>query len=366
MSIAGKKQLSCTSARYLLFTILLSILVSLPVSAFSFQTLPAFAARHTFITAIANQFDKEKAYQVIDELTQEKYGGRKTGSEGGKKAGNWIADQFKSYGLHPYQDDSYFQSVSNALSLSNGDNIIGIIPSKYADNTQSIVIGAHYDHLGTNLNGQFYPGANDNASGTSVVMEIARVLSGSILLSRIDIIFIAFTGEEQGLYGSKYYVEHPLHPISDMMAMINLDMVGTGKGVWEIATNFPNHEPYRTNYQKAIREYKIKSKDPGWLTRPVTDHYPFYQKGVPILCLLKENPTNIGGYHTFQDTLETIDKKNLEECGKFSVYNLLSLVREFLVIPMINADSGTYSKKIWEERIFKEREINKLFFLVAV
>lgn len=366
MSRAGKKQLSYIGARFLLFTIILSVLVSLPVSVFSYQTLPAFTARHTFITSIANQFDKEKAYQVIDELTQEKYGGRRTGSEGGKKAGNWIANQFKNYGLLPYQDDSYFQPVSGALSLSNGDNIIGIIPSKYADNTQSIVIGAHYDHLGTSLNGQFYPGANDNASGTSVVMEIARVLSSSILLSRIDIIFIAFTGEEQGLYGSKYYAEHPLRPISDMQAMINLDMVGTGKGVWEIATNFPNHEPYRSNYQKAIREYNIKSKDAGWLTKPVTDHYPFYQKGVPILCLLKENPSNIGGYHTFQDSLETIDAKNLEECGKFSLFNLLSLVREYLVIPMMNSETKIESKIIWEERIFKELEINKLFFLVTV
>lgn len=354
------------NCKFLVISSIIILFLSCPFSAYSFQKLPTFSSRHPYIEVIANQFDKEKAFEIVAELTKEDYGGRLTGSVGGKKAGKWIAQQFSNNGLVPYQEGSYFQTVTNSMSLDKGDNVIGVIPSKYSDSQQSVIIGAHYDHLGTNLNGQYYPGANDNASGTSVVMEIARVLSQSILLSRIHIVLIAFTGEEQGLYGSKYYVNDPLFPVSEIQGMINLDMVGTGTGVWEIGTNFTSKEPHRSVYKKAIRYYGLKSKEAGWFTRPVTDHYPFYQKGVPVLCLLKENPTNLGGYHNFQDTLDSIDPKNLEECGKFCLYNVLSLVKEYLVIPILQPHSTFSFNSMQWESIYKEREINKLFSHINV
>ena len=344
------------------FALLLMGIILFPQTGFSFHRLPTHKERFKFVFHIANQFEKMNAYQTVAELTKDEYEGRMTGSEGGKKAAQWIADQFTTFGIHTFKDGSYFQTITNTMSLANSDNVVGYIPSSNPDCKKSIVIGAHYDHLGRSLSGQIYRGANDNASGTSVVIETARVLSNAILLSSVNIVFIAFTGEEQGLYGSKYYADYPLFPLNQSLAMINLDMVGTGIGVWEIGSNFRNKEPYRRVLKDAIHDCKLKNKEADWLMKPVSDHYPFYQKGMTVMCLLKENPTNIGGYHTFKDTIENIDAKNLDECGKFSLYNVLLLVEEYLTIPMIEKDSEENTIPNPVDVIFKEEEILKLIY----
>ncbi|MCE5223483.1 M28 family peptidase [bacterium] len=342
------------------FALFLAGIILLPPIGFSFQQIPTHHERFKFIPFITGQFEKMNAYHSIAELTKDEYEGRLTGSEGGKKAAQWIADQYAVFGLHTFTDSSYFQTVTNAMSLSNGDNVVGFIPSANPECKKSIVIGAHYDHLGKSISGQIYRGANDNASGTSVVIEMARILSDVILLSSVNIVFVAFTGEEQGLYGSKYYADYPLFPLNQSLAMINLDMVGTGTGNWEIGSNFRNNDPYRRVLKEAIIFCKLKYKDTDWLMKPVSDHYPFYQKGMKVMCLLKENPTNIGGYHTFKDTIESIDANNLDECGKFSLYNVLSLVEEYLTIPMIEKDSeeNTFPNPV--DVIYQEEEIWKL------
>lgn len=105
-------------------------------------------------------------------------------------------------------------------------NVIGILKGsdpKLSD--EYIVIGAHYDHLGVDKNGQNYQGADDNASGTCGILEIAKAFSTSLKPKR-SIIFMAFTGEEKGLYGSKYFTKHPYAPIEKIKVMINLDMIG--------------------------------------------------------------------------------------------------------------------------------------------
>jgi len=344
------------------FILILTGIFLFPQSGLTFTRPPAYKERFKYVLHIASQFEKNNAYQTVAELTKDEYDGRMTGSEGGKKAAQWIADQYSTYGILPFRDNSYFQTVTNALSLSNGDNVVGYLPASDPNCKKSIVIGAHYDHLGRSLSGQIYRGANDNASGTSVVIETARVLSRSILLSSVNIVFIAFTGEEQGLYGSKYYADYPLFPLNQSLAMFNLDMVGTGTGVWEVGSNFRNKEPYRRVLKEAIQDCQLKNKEADWLMKPVSDHYPFYQKGMTVLCLLKENPTNIGGYHTFKDTIESIDAKNLAECGKFCLYSVLSLAEEYLTIPMIEEDSDLTKIPTFLDVIFKEEEIMKLFY----
>src|SRR5207253_6397414 len=113
-------------------------------------------------------------------------------------------------------------------------NVIGLLPGsdpKLKDET--IVIGAHYDHLGRGGEGSLAPregdihhGADDNASGVAGVLELARILSSSNPKPRRTIVFIAFSGEEEGLIGSSYYVNHPIVPHTNTVAMINMDMIG--------------------------------------------------------------------------------------------------------------------------------------------
>ena len=113
-------------------------------------------------------------------------------------------------------------------------NVVGILPGSDAKlKDEAIVIGAHYDHLGRGGEGSLAPregdihhGADDNASGTAGLLELARMLSTQPVKPRRTIVFIAFSGEEEGLLGSDYYVNHPLVPLSNTVAMINMDMVG--------------------------------------------------------------------------------------------------------------------------------------------
>ena len=110
-------------------------------------------------------------------------------------------------------------------------NIVGVIPGMKPEwSSQSVVIGAHYDHLGTSVaeNGkeQIYHGADDNASGVSIIIELARVLSKTLTPDR-SVIFVAFTGEESGRKGSKYYIAHQQrYPKDQIMGMLNIDTVG--------------------------------------------------------------------------------------------------------------------------------------------
>ena len=118
-------------------------------------------------------------------------------------------------------------------------NIIGILPgSDPARGREAIVVGAHYDHLGFGgrhsmspaLAGQVHNGADDNASGTAALIEIARAAAASPTRFPRTLVFVAFAGEELGLVGSAYYVSHPVVPLDDTVAMLNLDMVGRPRG----------------------------------------------------------------------------------------------------------------------------------------
>jgi Zn-dependent M28 family amino/carboxypeptidase len=303
------------------------------------QPLQLFSAEIVFkqkdiqqFSLIANLYDKQDALRLVSELTKDDYGGRSSSTEGCDKAAQWIADQYKKWNLLPFQGESYFQKVESALSVTTTSNVIGYIPSLDRESKASIIIGAHYDHIGKGRSGAIYRGANDNASGTGVMMEFAATLSKSFLISHINIVFIAFSAEEKGLLGSYYYVKNPLFPINQVLAMINLDMVGTGIGPWEIATNFEKVKTLNYDLNRALAYYKSYYRlCPGYL-RPVSDHYPFFQQGVPVLFIIRSNPSNIGGYHTLKDTIDTIDIKNLEECGKIVVLIVLLVGKDRIKI----------------------------------
>ena len=164
--------------------------------------------------------------------------GRGLGSPGLDKAAQYVADRFKAYGLMPGGDGgSYFQRFTVPKGPGGGAveaaNVIGILPgSNDAFKDQSAVLGAHVDHLGTGWpdvhagdEGKVHPGADDNASGVAVMLELARVMAAGERPPR-DVVFIAFTGEEAGRLGSKHYAAHPVRPLAGTEGMINLDTVG--------------------------------------------------------------------------------------------------------------------------------------------
>lgn len=182
---------------------------------------------------------KDITYLASDDLK-----GRLAGSPEETMAANYLADQFKKLKLKPYQKGGYFQDFDYKVNLNphdtnsagseanTGRNVIAYLNNK-ADKT--IIIGAHYDHLGLNQHhnstkansfGEIHNGADDNASGVSAVLELARMLSQNKTKEEANYIFALFSAEEDGLMGSKHMATNLKQLYPNVVAMINMDMVG--------------------------------------------------------------------------------------------------------------------------------------------
>jgi hypothetical protein len=177
-------------------------------------------------------------------------------------------------------------------------NIIGYIPGKV---DSFLVITAHYDHLGMMGKDTYFPGANDNASGTAMLLDFARKYS--TMHPKYSIAFMLFSGEEVGLLGSGYYTEHPLFPLSKIKMLVNLDMMGSGSGGVTVfnGSSYPKEFHKLDSLDKALRlNMLLISKG----ISKASDHYVFYLKKVPVLffnCNGKEV-----GYHIVGDTFEAL------------------------------------------------------------
>jgi hypothetical protein len=181
-------------------------------------------------------FSKERIMETIRFLSSDELKGRGLGTEELDHAAEFIAEKFQEAGLKPSGDAeaSYFQIWKDPEQSVKMKNIIGIIQGKKPEmSSQSVVVGAHYDHLGLGWpdvreenRGKVHPGADDNASGVSVLIELAKVLGKSLNPDR-SVVFVAFTGEEAGKKGSKHYkANQKRYPVEKCIGMLNLDTVG--------------------------------------------------------------------------------------------------------------------------------------------
>jgi hypothetical protein len=188
------------------------------------------------LATVSQEFSSERMMETIRFLASDELKGRALGSKELDQAAENIAQQFREAGLRPAGDseESYFQAreeIDNTGHKVRMKNIVGVIPGiKPEWSSQSVVIGAHYDHLGISIaeNGkeQIYHGADDNASGVAIIIELARLLSKTLTPDR-SVIFVAFTGEESGRKGSRYYIAHQQrYPKDQIMGMLNIDTVG--------------------------------------------------------------------------------------------------------------------------------------------
>lgn len=181
-------------------------------------------------------------------------------------------------------------------------NVCGYIKGKLYPDT-FFVIGAHYDHLGQMGKTYYFPGANDNASGTAMLLDLARHYSLPENQPDYSIAFLAFSGEEVGLLGSTYYVKHPLFPLENIKIMLNLDMVGTGEEGFAFVCGIP----FADEYKKFEALNNEKNYAPKLLQRKATqnsDHYSFYNKGCKTLYIYGMGKS--GEYHQSSDTPENL------------------------------------------------------------
>lgn len=170
------------------------------------------------------------------------------------------------------------------LNDSETRNVVGYVKGKlYPDSFY--VFTAHYDHLGQMGMDVYFPGANDNASGTAMVIDLARFFADDTA-NRPDysIVFALVSGEESGLYGSHYLADHPLFPLGNVKFLINLDMVGTGSGGITIVNGTKFEEQYKKldkiNNEKAYLKCLVQRGESC-----NSDHCPFYEKGVPAVFI---------------------------------------------------------------------------------
>ncbi len=167
-------------------------------------------------------------------------------------------------------------------------NVIGVLEGTGNKSDETIVIGAHYDHLGRGETGsmqhgskEIHNGADDNASGTAALLETARKIAQLGSQPR-RIVFIAFTGEERGLLGSAYYVHHPIFPLDKTIAMLNMDMVGRLKDDQLIISGYNTAKEFDTLITKLNEPYQFKLKREGGGFGP-SDHASFYAVDIPVM-----------------------------------------------------------------------------------
>lgn len=186
-------------------------------------------------------------------------------------------------------------------------NIIGYIPGMQVSDS-FIVFTAHYDHLGKMGAHTVFPGASDNASGTAFMLELAKYFKAHP--QKYPVAFIAFSGEEAGLLGSQYYVQHPVFPLSQIKCLINIDLMGdASEGITmvnAVAQKSAFEQLQAINAQKSYLP-KILSRD----NAPNSDHYPFTQANVPAFFIYANGGP--GYYHDVFDKAQTLSLNNVPQ-----------------------------------------------------
>jgi hypothetical protein len=313
------------------------------------QTLPARKPLANLIPSFS-QADMMKRLRY---LASEELEGRGTGSKGIIKAAAYIANTFKKAGLQPGGDNNtYFQTwfanAGKGNSRAEMRNVIGVIPGtnpKFKDH--SVVICAHYDHLGLGWpevhkgdEGKIHFGADDNASGVAVMLELAERLAKSFKPER-SIVFIAFTGEESGLLGSRHYVQNlDKKNLKNIMAAVNLDTVGrfddkknklmviSGSSAREWRFIFMG-----ITYTVGVETELISQElDAG-------DQVSFIEKGIPAIQLFS------GAHLDYHRPTDTVDKIN-----PAGLVKVAAVVREAVVYLTGRKEPLTFKGTAAEEK----------------
>ena len=258
---------------------------------------------------------------TISFLASDDLKGRLTGSKEETVAANYLVDQFKKLKLQPYLKKNFIQDFTYKVNLNphdsieangtdnTGKNVIAFLDNKVKN---TIIIGAHYDHLGLNQHhnstkmnseGEIHNGADDNASGVSGVLELARMLSQNKTTEKVNYIFALFSGEEDGLIGSKHMAKTLKDTYPNVVAMINMDMIGRLNDKKELTVGgigtSPIFKDIIENNKPAGFNVTLDNSGIG-----PSDHTSFYLKDIPVLFLFTGTHSD---YHKPSDDEDKIN-----------------------------------------------------------
>jgi hypothetical protein len=207
-----------------------------------------------------------------------------------------------------------------------------------------IVIGAHYDHLGLGgpsslapkALGEVHNGADDNASGTAGVLELAQACAAERSQLKRSLLFMAFSGEEEGLLGSNYYVKHPIFPIERTVAMINMDMIGRLKDNKLVVQGMGTSPQWPSLVEELNREAKFDLKTTADGTGP-SDHASFYLKDIPVLFFFTGVHSD---YHKPSDDYDKINTEGEAQVVRFA-YGAISKIQALTTRPEFTKTQST-------------------------
>ncbi|MEM0542748.1 M20/M25/M40 family metallo-hydrolase [Flavobacterium sp. j3] len=293
----------------------------------------------------------------ISFLASDDLKGRLTGSKEETVAANYLVKQFKSLNLKPYDGASYIQDFSYKVKLNphdtiansgvnnTGKNVIAFLDNKA---NKTIVIGAHYDHLGLNEHnnsskvnsvGDIHNGADDNASGVSGILELARMYSQNKTIENVNYIFALFSGEEDGLIGSKHMAETLKNKYPNVISMINMDMIGRLNDKKELTVGGIGTSPEFKNLVE-------KNKPAGFnLTLDESgigpsDHTSFYLKDIPVLFFFTGTHTD---YHKPSDDEDKINYTGTKNIVDY-VFRVCNSIANLDKVEFVKTKSNTTKK----------------------
>lgn len=252
--------------------------------------------------SLYGQNTKERLTEHVRILTADSLSGRQFGEPSALVAAEYVASEFADAGLEPYADGTYLQPF--IAGDRQGYNVIGILwGNDPVLQNEWIILGAHFDHLGITDEGTVFHGADDNASGTAVLVETARNLSDRSGELARSVMFVAFDGEEAGLWGSRHLATHL--PEGEVKFMASLDMVGWLKeGKLKIAgvAMLDEGEAIFANNDTEGLELKLKDFDSFFIGG--SDHDPFASREIPAVHITTGMKSP---YHKPADTADKID-----------------------------------------------------------
>lgn len=282
-------------------------------------------------------------------LASEKNAGRYPGTKGNRDVVKYIIKDFKKQGLLPL-GKSYQQKFKAPLRVDKGEaekplaktsNVVAYLEGNDPVlKNEYIILGAHYDHLGmggpsskSDERNTIYYGADDNASGTAALLEIAEKVAANKHNLKRSVIFIAFGAEEQGLLGSQYFIDQPLVPLSQIKLMINMDMVGRLNDEKHVymggAGTFPDGVAFMQNLGQSLNLTPIVHAG----SVGGSDHVSFYKARLSVLGI------HTGGhpqYHRPEDTADLINipgEKQVSDYIYAALMNFAATNYKFKFIP---------------------------------
>ena len=295
------------------------------------------AALLLFPVTVLSQKHIERGYRtilssdarfIVETLASDSLRGRCAGEEGGRMAAEYIISLLDEWRIRPLDDDGYLQPF--VVKECGMNNILAVIPGK---SKEYVVVGAHYDHLGVGIavdGDSCYNGADDNASGVSAVLQIARAVKKMRRTPERGIIFAFWDGEEKGLLGSRHFVENCTF-LSDVSAYMNFDMIGRGPvdNPGHLTYFFTASHPVFGEWLKvdmAVRGFSFIPDYRAW-DNPTggSDNAYFAKNGVPIVWYHTEGHPD---YHRPSDTADKIDYEKMADITRTAFLCVWRLANE--------------------------------------